>query len=252
MLVVCAIAVRNNPENTAGAFLAHLMMLQSFIVAPARSFDGASWSLSIEVACYLIFVLSCMAGRRVLLIVTALLIFWSIWRIATQGDPGGPWADDLLRRGLLGFFLGQAMWHGRRWLKFISSPVLILVMLVGFWFQIGQYSPLLPLSLMAWPAALLLSLRLPAMEHPAMIWLGDRSYAIYLINLPLAMMVASLVNPSALGNFEVVALQIGIFVAVLLLSDGSYRWLERPSRAAIRRAWEIAPRRTRLVGPVVG
>lgn len=251
-LVLCAIIMADNPENTARAFLAHLLMLQSFIVTPARSFDGPSWSLSVEVACYMIFVLSCMAGRRVLLIVTAALILWPIWRIATQGDPGGPWIDDMLRRGMLGFFLGQAMWHWRHWLTRIPSPVLIIVMLTGFWLQSGNYSPLLPLSLLAWPAVLLLGLRSAAFEHPVMVWLGDRSYAIYLINFPLILKAASLVHPRAFGTVQVLGWQIGLLVAVLLLSDASYRWLEVPSRGEIRRVRARARARTGLAGPVVG
>jgi peptidoglycan/LPS O-acetylase OafA/YrhL len=51
------------PENTAAAFAAHLVMAQAFVGPVAASFDGPSWSLSVEAVCYLAFSLAALGGR---------------------------------------------------------------------------------------------------------------------------------------------------------------------------------------------
>jgi len=238
MLVLIAIAHPANQANTAYAFLAHLAMLQAFVTPVAGTYDGSSWSLTVEVFCYAIFATAYAHGRRALLWTTALMIVVALISQALISHPGGPFAGSVFRRGLLGFFLGQAMWRCRGRLTKIPLLVLAASLLAGLLIEAGPYSPVLPLTLLTWPSALLLALRLKVMESPAMVWLGDRSYAIYLINLPLTQAVVSICAGHELGTAQIVTIQVTIAIMVLLAAELSFRWIEAPSRRAIRRVWK--------------
>ena len=191
-----------------------------------------------EVFCYAIFATSYAHGRRALLWITGLLIVVAVISMVLIGQPGGPYAGSVFRRGLLGFFLGQALWHCRGQLSQIPTLVLVASFIAGLWIEVGTYTPVIPLTLLAWPSALLLTLRLKAMESRPMVWLGDRSYAIYLINLPLTQAVVSLCAGHELGTAQIVAIQVTIIITVLLAAELSFRWIEAPSRRAIRQVWE--------------
>lgn len=245
MLCVCALVLTDNPANTPFAFAAHLLMLQGFVDPVAHSFNYASWSLTIEVLCYVIFAAAAAMGpawvRRAALWLVALSAAYFI----VLGSPGGPWVEDVLWRGLLGFFLGQMLWSKREALARVPVILLTPMVIAGFWLQAGDYSPILPLTLLAWPPALLLALRSTVMASRAMVWLGDRSYAIYLVNLPIILVMHRWIHPAGLGAGEVAAMQGVLVLLVLGASEASFRWLEMPSRGAIRRAWSRRARGTK-------
>lgn len=63
MLLVSAVAFWGvKPENTPLAFIGHLFMLQAMVEPVANTFIGPSWSLSVEVVCYLLFALAAVKG----------------------------------------------------------------------------------------------------------------------------------------------------------------------------------------------
>jgi peptidoglycan/LPS O-acetylase OafA/YrhL len=242
MLLTTAFLFAGKPGSDGAAFMAHLLMLQAFVSPFADTFDGPSWSLTIECLCYAIFALAACAGRRVLLGVTvAAAALGGLW-LALYGLPGGPWDSGLVARGLLGFFVGQGLWHGRARLSAIPAAALALALAAGLALATGPWSPVLALDLLAWPAALLLALRWPALESRAALWLGDRSYAIYLIHMPVIELAAKRFGPVSGGTLTVVAFHAALAVIVGLLADAALRRIELPARHLIRHAW---PRRAR-------
>ncbi|MBW8784701.1 MAG: acyltransferase [Novosphingobium sp.] len=244
MLILIALVDRTSRANTYYAFIAHVAMLQAFVSPVAGTYDWSSWSLSVEMLCYVIFSASAARGRKVLLCVTAVMILVSLVGLMLISQPGGPYAGGVFRRGLLGFFLGQAMWHCRGSLSRIPSVVLVTACATGLCFETGPYSPVLPLTLVTWPALLLLALRLPVMESPALVWLGDHSYAIYLINLPLVQAVVSLTHGHELSTSWIVAIQAAIVMTALVGAKLSFQWIEAPARRAIRQLWARQHRTT--------
>lgn len=233
LLLAIALIDWGNPANTPGAFVAHLLLVQAWYQPFAAAFNEPTWSISVELFCYAVFARMAAAGPRVLGLAAAAAIGWGLIYLALNGQPGGPWSGDDFARGLLGFFLGTALWHARAGLAWVGWPVLVLVLGTGLLIDMRGASALFPLTLLAWPAALLLALRLPVMEGPMMVWLGDRSYAIYLIHMPVILAVLHQFGPVARG-LGLLALTAAL---TLGLSELSFRLIEAPGRKAIRQWW---------------
>lgn len=240
MLLVCAVLFWGERGNGAIAFAAHLVMMQAFVNPIAETFNGPTWSISIEVVCYVLFALGAARGSARLMRITVAAVLTGGLLIAVLGQPGGPLASDLLSRGLLGFFTGQLLWHHREWLARVPSWLLCGLMLAVLAGMEGPWSVLLPLGLMVWPAVLLLALRLPLLESRVMLWLGDRSYAIYLVHLPLMQTVVAQTGLLAGSAGFILAINLAYIATVLLLSELSFRLIENPARQAIRSAWQKA------------
>ena len=112
-LLLTAALFWGKPENTPLAFLAHLAMLQALVPPVAQTFDGPTWSLSVEAVCYMLFAVGAAAGPQALRRVTLFAILLGVAALALHAAPYGPFVRDNFPRGLLGFFLGQALWHQR-------------------------------------------------------------------------------------------------------------------------------------------
>lgn len=237
MLIACALLFTGDPGNTMLAFVANLLMLQAFVQPIGHTFDGPSWSISVEMVCYVLFALGAVGGKRTLRWVTTIAIVGALVHFALQGRPGGPWVGDGLPRGLLGFFMGVTLWRLRDRLAQTSSALLICFLVFGLALNMGNKSSLLPICLFAWPALLLLTLRARFMGSAPMRWLGDRSYAIYLIHYPVLLLVQHAFGLFPANMAMTVAVVMPFTVLVLILSDLSYRFVEQPSRRAIRAAW---------------
>ena len=240
-----AIFAWRDPVNTPFAFAGHVLMMQGFVSPVAQTFDNASWSLTMEVVCYALFAAGCALGEGVLRRGTVLLVWLAASWLLLTGLPGGPWTTDCLPRGIMGFFLGQLLWRQRGALARVPGWVLGVAILGGFMLQSGAYSPLLPLGLVVWPAVLLLALRLPVMESGVMLWLGERSYAIYLLNMAVIRAVDAWVPVARLAGWQQAGLMVGSAAAVLALGELAGRGLETPARRAIR---GVFARRARVRG----
>lgn len=246
MLVLFALFTWGEPAHDVQHFLAHVLMLQGFVTPISQSFDNAAWSLSIELTCYAVFCFAAWLGGRREAWIIGLTWAAGLWWCLVMGGAGGPWAGDALPRGLLGFFGGMLLWRNRRYLESVPTPIWIILAVAGFWWQVGDYSPLVPLGLLVWPSLLMLALRFPLMEAKAMLWLGDRSYGIYLVNMGVIRALRSLVPLPQLERPMVLLLQIFAAALILVLSDVAYRLVEAPARKGIRAHW-LAWRATRAV-----
>ncbi len=249
MLLVTAALFAGRPENTLLAFGAHLLMLQAAVAPVAQTFVGPSWSLSVEVACYILFALGAASGPRALRLVTGGAIALALVMLVLNSAPVGTYARDNFPRGLLGFFIGQVLWHQRARLAAIPGWALALAVPAGLALPTGPLSPILPAALLAWPAALLLALRLNWLESRALCWLGDRSYAIYLIHMPLIDLAVRLTGKVGGGVGAVLLGHLALVVATLILADLAYRVVECPARRAIRAGFlRRQPRKAGLAG----
>ena len=247
-------------------FLASLVMAQQWLPPTlAQSFDGPAWSVSVEVLLYGVFFLVVRMGfggwRSALVIALASvpLIFW----------------NEFIARGLMGFFIGGAVYHlgetlrrradARRiaqglglltitlWAivlyEIYAGPVHALIahvfgaalpdspagIYVGWSFRLVFTFLVCPLTILA----LSLDERLLGGRYGGLSWLGDISYSTYLIHIPLQMTIA--LAGLSLGlkpeDFTSSALIPVAFLVVLIgLGWLSFRYFERPMQRRIRSA----------------
>jgi peptidoglycan/LPS O-acetylase OafA/YrhL len=93
---------------------------------------------------------------------------------------------------------------------------------------------LLALSLAAWPALVLAALRVRVSASSWLVWLGDRSYAIYLLNIPIIFFVAYSTGGLAEDRTSMILAQVLLVIANLAAADLVYRNFELPARRVIR------------------
>lgn len=237
MLLIVAVLDWGKPENTFGIFLCHLFMLQGLVPGADEGFVGPSWSISVEMLCYALFALAACSGRRTINLMSIALVTLIVAKLALVGRPGGPWGADYLIGGVLGFFVGQLLWRYRHVMDRVPTVVLALTLALGVTIDVGSYSPLLPLDLLAWPAALLLVLRLQAFAARPLLWLGDRSYGIYLVHYPVLNVFSVMLGKSYASTTSVIGVYFTFAIVVLILSDVALRLIERPGRRTVRASW---------------
>ena len=246
-------------------FAAGLLMAQQWLPPTEEQFfDGPAWSVSIEVLLYILFFLFCRAGlvRPRNMIVVALLGVLVI-----------PY-NEFIARGLMGFFVGGAVWRGTEWVKRRSDAKTIAQFLAGaallgwglavaedysgiahrmaYWtaghlsdaigrFYIGESDDLflLPFIFILSPltiAALALNEQLGGWRFKPLSFFGDISYSAYLLHFPLQL--ACVLMALRFGWAPMVfmtPLAILSFFAVLIgIATASHYGFERPLQSIIR------------------
>ena len=216
------------PNTTWGNSVLSLLMLHVFTADPTYTLNGPAWSLSVEVLCYATFCLAAMAGARVLQAAVTVAMVAGAWSIIEYGV----W-DALAGRGFLGFFGGvllcRSMAAAGRIPGLALAPLALLPFMIvpdGAW--------LILTIVVAWPAAILLALRSKVMESRPLIWLGDRSYAIYLLHIPVYIMSWKILSGAgAQAPMQRLFAVLVTWAIIILVADILYRRIERPSQKAI-------------------
>jgi peptidoglycan/LPS O-acetylase OafA/YrhL len=215
-------------KNDAWHFALGLLMLQEGGLNNGPSFNVAAWSISVEVYCYIVFLF--VAGRysRISLPLAGGLVLLGV-ALSLSPDV----RIHHLGRGFLGFFMGTLAWRVRD----APTPACLLAICGGVAFaamDTGLYIGA-ALSLACFPALVILAPRVRLLASPPLLWLGDRSYAVYLVHVPLYYAVSVFVFGGKPVPEQLVAVTLLLAVfALLVLADLSYRSFERPVRHWLR------------------
>lgn len=258
-------------HNTVGDFVLSLFMVQQWLPGAEQTWNGPSWSLSVELFLYIAFfaVVFWRGNKPVVLaaIVVAGLVFKHV-----QAEPVSDFS-----RGIPSFFLGglvfhavrflnheaQAIWRRRldttlKWLvpvlwgltyvraqpliwepvtaalKLYPVPAFNTLTIEGFVYG------LMPLTLLA------LGLRRENWRNPllslerlrSVAWIGDISYSIYLIHFPLQVAVMLVVGHFAWTDRVAIFASPLTFLAFLAVAIGlarlSFVYFEMPAREWLR------------------
>lgn len=238
------------------SLLNNFLMIQSWGMEGGLTFNVPSWSIAAEWFAYLSFslVLPVMMGLRpgrALLVVAGL--YGYVWLMSFGMDPTRPFTtysfDCSILRVMPDFILGIALY---RWsatrpvsgaagvqlfaaaclavaLMHVRAPDIVLIPIFCWMIRLGADMSRVPEGQA--PAA-----QSGWLAHKSAIWLGDISYALYMVHYPVMVVVllgAHMVLPGDLyaGLFPVLALAV-VMVSVAL-SAFLYRILEVPARRSV-------------------
>jgi peptidoglycan/LPS O-acetylase OafA/YrhL len=234
-------------ENSGVAFFENLFLVQALGFSnDSGTFNGPSWSISVEFYTYVIFAIVTIFARRVFLIVAGIMIVIGAMLLGTQA--AGSFVYWL--NCIVGFFLGSliSVAAKRKW----TSPIAALPSLMLF-FALLMIRPLsYAVSLLIYPAAGAVIFALltdrgyasAVLAFAPIRWLGRVSYSLYMSHMIVIwccgvvlawLLHADLSDPAAprfahLSASAAGVAYIGILALVLLLTAAVYYWVEEPCR----------------------
>jgi len=246
-------------------FAASLILAQQWLPPTIdQFFNGPAWSVSIEVLLYAVFFLLCRWGLRgprmaLLIAVLAISLLWWNWFIA---------------RGVMGFFLGGAIFYCSRALESRSDTRrlaylcagIAAALWIGVWIEAylrplhaalywlsGHISPeagrfyigesenlfLLLFIFVVSPVtilALALHERVLGGNWSRFAFVGDISYSTYMLHFPMQLVLALIAVHYALppAAFENPVALILFYVALIALGGLSFHYFERPMQDFLR------------------
>jgi peptidoglycan/LPS O-acetylase OafA/YrhL len=249
-------------------FIPSLFLTQQWLPPTlAQSFNGPSWSVSVEMMLYVVFFLFCRLKLKapwwnLLIIVCAIFLL--------------PW-NEFIARGLMGFFVGGLAYRATEWIKARAdakpiaiavalSAIILWALVVGFFYvpqpghAIRWAGAHLPIGAAHWTrqevyyvglcafvfvlspitiTALALDEQVLGGRYAKLSWLGDISYSTYMIHFPmqLALVLIALhfgLTPKTFQSVWVLALFYAALIGLGLLS---FHYFERPMQSLIRKGF---------------
>ena len=241
-------------DRSVPAIFTNLLLIQAWHVHPHLTWNGPSWTLSAEVACYILFAgLVLAAPRRFRWIGLVLAIVGGVIVLTCAKRWMNTTYDFAVPRAVYGFFLGcllQGLWTRLPRLRgaaatgleiaavaatcvfvgFATGPITVVVTLVFvglIWVFAGEEGGLSRL-----------------LDHPALVTLGRWSFAIYMVHmfvLTLMMIVARKLDlmPARRIDFGSVWLNdlfaIAMFGLIVVIAVLAHRLVEQPAQRQIDR-----------------
>lgn len=239
--------LRANLEATVAGFLhiANLRFMETFM----RSEYGASfvyWSLSLEEQFYLLLPLIVLLSRRWLVPILMSIVLYQLLQERTLAMMMFR-CDGMLLGVLLAIWSRHPSYQLARPDFLRRLPLrgtLPLLVILGCLALLGsdelhiashKMSMIALLSaLLVWMASYNNDLFMPAPIRNLLVWLGARSYAIYLIHIPAFFTTHEIwlrINPgSVAGPEQFLPYAVTAGVLILVCSELNYRWVEQPLR----------------------
>jgi peptidoglycan/LPS O-acetylase OafA/YrhL len=260
-------------STSVGAIGANLMLVHSLGLGNVFTWNHPSWSISVEFYTYLIFALLCISVRRWMKTAAVTLIGISIAVLLLCGTQYlGASLDLGIFRCCYGFFVGVLTFFGYRAVRrrggrlltasALEIGILIAVVLFISGAHDGPLTMIAPIIfgsvvfVFAFEAGAVSRL----LQRPIFVWLGDRSYAIYMIHFLVGDTIVRVLLSAAAATPHFHALRVttgadnvGLTVsfgdrfltdlyvifyvaATLLCADLVHRTVERPARSLFKRA----------------
>lgn len=248
-LVVLAMLAAVGRAAAPGPAVSGLFLLQAWIPDESYYFGGntPSWSLSCEMAFYAAFPLLLPLIKRVprnLLPLTAagsLVAIWGVPLISlSMPETIGYWFVWIFPvTRALEFALGMTVallvrdgrWRGPGLLPSIGLVLVAYATVPLVWERVSW------VAWLAGPFAVLIAAAAVAdvrgtrslLRAPALIWLGEISFAFYLVHQPTISLVNRLLAHSSTSPVRAVLVMLTALVLAVLLSWALYRFVERPA-----------------------
>jgi peptidoglycan/LPS O-acetylase OafA/YrhL len=248
-------------DRSIPAIFTNLLLIQAWHVHPSLTWNGPSWTLSAEVACYIVFAgLVLVAPRRYRWIGAVLAVIGAILVLAYARRWMNTTFDFAVPRAVYGFFLGcllQGVWHRIPRLKGRAATALEVLAVLAICLFIGWATGPVTVGVtlifvaVVWVFAGEDGAVSRLLDHPALVTLGRWSFALYMVHmfvLVVLMIVARKLDWVPGGrriDFGSVWLNdffaLGLFGLILVLAVAAHRLVETPAQRQIDR-WTARPR----------
>lgn len=250
-------------SNSPKYIITNLLMIHAWGVQHTDSWNSSAWSISAEFACYLVFPLFIryqLIERKtrafLLVAVSAAALIWIQTRYANFNTT----YDFGALRALGSFTIGCVLYQYRqsllKCLAFIPPTLLQLgVVAAVIWAFAADIMPVFYIPLWILLIASLTYEDTPfakAMSWGPLVQLGEMSYSVYMVHILVLyqLIIAKIFAPSLLEAFiswPPILILLAIEGAVCLLSIFTYRYVENPGRAYIRKRFS---RRSKITAKV--
>ncbi|WAT16999.1 acyltransferase [Aurantiacibacter sp. MUD11] len=232
----------------------HVLLVQNWGFTPELTWNHPAWSISTELGAYLLFPFAVLAARweslRPLALVAGVVLCAALLHAVFLVAGAETLGDQITRLGLvrcvLQFGIGILLanlwlaWRGRKSALAVYAACLACgaALLLGapetLLVPLAFATLLLALALDGGPLARLLSSR-------PLVWLGDASYATYLVHFPL---LVALKLVAVGDDLQIAPAVFAAYLLVLLVLSGAlYRWLEKPAQKWLNSRSPYATRR---------
>lgn len=233
-------------------FFLHLTYLHSGGFDEMFTYNGPSWSVAVEVIAYLCFFIFASKKRSTYIAASLCTVVASIAIIRMSLT--FPILNFEVGRGLLGFFVGSLLFLAIRHFKtkgnirtLAWSGFLAMLAIFGVTFAVGYESFIgdstMPLVLVIFPLFILSGLEIHALAWVLSLrpltFLGELSYAIYLVHVPVQMVIIGFLRERHRDVPVTSGLFVGqFFVAVLVVAFFVHQFFELPARRWVRRRFD--------------
>lgn len=243
--------------------ITNLLMVHAWGVQQMNSWNVSSWSISAEFACYLlfpVFIRYQLVQRKAIAFLLVLASAAGLIWIQTRYPTFDTTYDFGVLRAFGSFTIGCVLYQYRQallgCLAFIP-PTLLQggVIAAVIWAYTAHILPVFYIPLWILLIASLTHENTPiakAMSWGPLVQLGEMSYSIYMVHILILdlLLLAKMVDPDLLQTFislPPVLILIVIEGAVFLLSVMTYRYIENPGRAYIRKRFTLRTRTTEKI-----
>lgn len=242
-------------HQDAAHFALNLFLVQYWGFEAGYSFNGPSWSISVEIFLYVAFFLACRWLRPSIWVcvgltgLSLLLARYSVLASASSSFFIGGGVFFIYRmlasRWSALFNVGLVLLAALAWsvLPIALGPDMLAQLpdtslgRAAFWLANHAFEfVLFPVTVLA--------LALTERAWPRIPWrwlheLGNMSFGLYLLHFPLQLAVVLVGVAVGLPKdaFTQPIALVAFFAALLILAAASYHWFEKPAMDAIRRAW---------------
>jgi len=250
-LALWGLLVHGAPPADRWSALPLVAMLVQPIFIHGPTWNVASWSLSAEMVCYLVFPLAVVLVRRIepvgiaLFVLVLGVIEWHTWSPL-------PWSWPPFERGLEGFALGMLVQQaavqlprfGFRFASVIEVAALLgIILVLGFVYHGIKDVPIFA-ALLIFGLASETGLLARALRFGVFVWLGRISFSVYLLHGMLLALAFGYLPPARLPfahEAQGLVWAGGITAIILALATVTWLTVEEPAR---RFGGRIARRRS--------
>jgi len=221
-------------QSDAYHFGLNVLLASSIGFEKGYSFNGPSWSVSVEMLLYAVFFVACRwLPSRLLTCALGIAAGLALWNV-----------HEPVARGLVSFFAGGLVYLAFARMPRLGGAVLLRVvallwlatlaqMYAGFFETPSWVASAWTLGVLFPSSVLALALAETPGRRAAMpvAFLGDISYSVYLLHFPLQLVAIDLHLP-----MQNAAAMPAFFIVLLVAAAASRRYLERPAQSWLRGA----------------